>query len=64
MLVFALDLEEVKEICACRTDLDEVFRRMGSWCGEGGDGKVLRSGDVFCYLNSFHAEVGLATVQL
>ena len=54
MLVFALNLEKVKEVCAGRVDLDQVLRGMGSWRRKGGHEEVLWSGDVFCDLDSFH----------
>ena len=57
MLVLALDLEEVEEVCAAGADLDQVLRGMRSGSGEGGHEEVLGAGDVFGYLNSFHLRI-------
>lgn len=43
MLVFAADLEEIKEVGCGGVDSDEVLVRGGFWGGEGGDGEVLWS---------------------
>ena len=56
MLVLALYLKEIEEVCTAGSDLDQVFRGMGGWGGEGGYEEVLRSGDVLCDLDSFHPE--------
>ena len=54
MLVFALDLEEVKEVGAGCVYLDEVFvgDRLGCW--KSYDLKLGRRGDILLYLDRFH----------
>lgn len=39
-LVFALDLEDVKEVCGRGVDLDEVLVRARGRVRDGGDGEV------------------------
>lgn len=40
MLVFALDLEDVEEVCSCGVDFDEVFVRCWGWGWDFGDFEV------------------------
>lgn len=54
MLVFALNLEEIEEVCATGVDLDQVLRRMRRRSGQGRYGEVLRSGDILRDLDGFH----------
>lgn len=54
MLIFALDLEEVKEVRARGVDLDQVFRRMSAGGRQGGDSEFLGSGDILADLYCFH----------
>ena len=42
-LVFAADLEEVKEVCCRGMNADQVFVRFGDRIWDGCDGEVLRS---------------------
>lgn len=54
MLILALDLEEVEEVCSAGADFNEIFRWMRSWGREGGYEEVLWSGDILGHLNAFH----------
>lgn len=41
-MVLATDLEEVKEVCCCGMNADQVFVRLGDGIWYGCDGEVLR----------------------
>lgn len=63
MLVFALNLKEVEEVCACCADLDEVLVGRGLWCWLCCGMKFLWSLHIVCQFDGAHVGGGTGKVS-